>query len=129
MKTLTPYMKTTLLDLYDVVLRYDGGKPLQAHDVKDVHHKILKGLADDSRKLIILQASNSPLGIIWTVALTPKGLREAKKLAKDAAVINATVTKPMRKRITIQVQLDEKRHEDPEGAADCIVLQRLAMDE
>lgn len=107
MRPLTPYMKTILLDLYAVVLEYDGGKPMLPHDVDGVHHKILKGLADDSRKLIILEASNSPLGIVWTVALTPKGLREAKKLAKLPNGINAQDIKPTRKRKTIQVQLHE----------------------
>lgn len=120
MKPLTAHMKTTLLDLYTVVLDYDNGVPLHPHDVKDVHHKILRGL--DSRKLILLEASNSPTGIIWTVALTVKGLREAKKLSKDKQGINATDSKPNRKRITIQWQVDMLKSEGRQTYEDAMAM-------
>lgn len=120
MKPLTAHMKTTLLDLYTVILDYDNGEPLHPHDVKDVHHKILRGL--DSRKLILLEASNSPTGIIWTVALTVKGLREAKKLSKDKQGINARDSKPNRKRITIQWQVDMLKSESKQVYEDAMAM-------
>jgi hypothetical protein len=109
----TANMKTVLLDLLNVVRTYDDGKAGKPHDVTGIHHMTLKAMAKaDYGKLILLDASysNSPIKLIWTVAITRYGLQVAKKLERNGDGINSTGNKSSRKRITIQVQLDESKH-------------------
>ena len=87
----TVNMKTALLDLLSVVMAYDNGKAGLPHDVNGVHHMTLKAMTKpEYGKLILLDASysDSPTGIVWTVAITGYGLKVAKRLAKNKSITN-----------------------------------------
>lgn len=111
----TFHMRQALLELLTIVEAHDNGQPGQPHDVKGVHHMTLKAMAKPSYGcLIALEASNSPSGVVWTVAMTHYGLKVAKSLRKGGAVTNDTAINTKRQLRTIQWQVDVNK---PDGQA------------
>lgn len=110
-------MKTALLDLLHIVMVYDDGKPGLPHEVRGVHHATLKAMTKKAYgSLILLDVTNSPTGLIWSVIMTRQGLKVAKRLAKEPPCNNdselmSNKGKPKKTRSlrTIQWQVDVNR--------------------
>jgi hypothetical protein len=121
----TENMKAALLDLLHVVNTYDEGQAGLFHDVRGVHHATLKAMAKKTYGcLIILEASNSPTGIVWAVAITRYGLKIAKQLSKTKSGINATANKSTRNRITINWQVDMTKADGRQVYEDAKAMKR-----
>lgn len=121
----TENMKAALLDLLHVVNTYDDGKAGLPHDVRGVHHATLKAMAKKEYGcLIILEASNSPTGIVWTVGITRYGLKVAKQLSKNKTIINDTSINARRKLQTINWQVDMTKAEGRQIYEDAKAMKR-----
>lgn len=121
----TENMKAALLDLLHVVNTYDDGQAGLPHDVRGVHHATLKAMAKKAYGcLIILEASNSPTGIVWTVGITRYGLKVAKQLSKNKTIINDNAINSRRKLQTINWQVDMTKAEGRQVYEDAKTMKR-----